>query len=117
MSARAGPAGEPSPGAAGTSANVLGLCGVTPPGGTFRRRRIKARGGGAGGSSAAVPGAQLGLGRTLGTEPREAAATETVTLRPAAGARAGGPGGVGDALTRLARPTPQRQDGEGDPVL
>lgn len=61
-----------------------------------------------------MPGAQLGPGLTLGTEPREAAATETVTRRPASGARAGG---VGGALTRFVRPTPQRQDGEGDPVL
>lgn len=98
---RRAPAAPPA--AAGTSAKLLGLCGVTVPRGTFRRRRIK--------PAAEEPEAECGgPGRR---EPRAAGAGAG-----AGAGRAGGQREVRAALTRRARPArPQGQDGEGDPVL
>lgn len=85
----------PGPGAAGTSAKVLGLCGVTVSLRNLPPAPNKTRRGGAGGSSAAVPGAEVGPARADGRAG--AAAAVTVTRGRAAGARARGPAGASGA--------------------
>lgn len=85
----------PGPGAAGTSAKVLGLCGVTVSLRNLPPAPNKTRRGGAGGSSAAVPGAEVGPARADGRAG--AAAAVTVTRGWAAGARARDPAGASGA--------------------
>lgn len=109
MSRRAGASGvqaenlqprpsPPGPGAAGTSAKVLGLCGVTVSLRNLPPAPNKTRRGGAGGSSAAVPGAEVGPARADGRAGAAAAAAAvTVTRGRAAGARARGPAGASGA--------------------